>query len=62
MEFTSILVPGVFLSYISHFLILFAMAKQEETSSKCSSGTNFGIDPNKRYMKKGDIISSVGKN
>ena len=36
--------------------------KKEETSSKCSGGTNFGIDPNERYIKKGDILSLVGKN
>ena len=31
----------------------FVMAKQGESSSNCSSGTNFGIDPNKRYIEKG---------
>ena len=35
------------------------MAKQEETSSKRSSETYFGIDPNKRYIEKGDIISFI---
>ena len=46
----------------AHFFFCNGKKKKEGTSSKCSGGTNFGIDPNERYIKKGDILSLVGKN
>ena len=50
---------------ISHFLSkdvflqVFALAKQEQNSSRCSSGTNFGTIQRKRPMEKRDITSSL---
>ena len=37
------------------------MAKQDETSSKCSSATNFGLNPNKRYMEKDHHLIAIGR-
>ena len=39
-----------------------ALAKQEETASRSSSGTNIRIIPRKRHMEKGCIVSVVGLN